>query len=357
MLNNVISLQKSKKKSAFVCYIDAKKAFDSINRACLWYKIQKIGINGKFLKAIQSLYDDVTCAVRINGALSNFFPVENGVKQGCLLSPALFSIYVNDLATEIKNLQCGIHMGDRNISIMMFADDIALISDSEANLQKMIDHVNIWCKRWRLRLNLEKTKIVHYRHTSQPRTEHVFKYGHENIGLCDKYKYLGLYLNEFLDYGVTVRHLSTSANRALGALHTKVKLIGGMAYDIYSKLYNSLVTPVLNYGSALWGTANYRCANTIQNRACRFFLGVGSHTSTNAIRAEMGWSPQLHKQYIEVLRLYCRLRSLEPGRLARDVHISGLGVKCKSIWESRVTRLSKSMSFTLPVGEFRAQMF
>ena len=71
-----------------------KKAFDSINRDCLWYKLQKVGIKGRMFKAITSLYTDVECAVRVNGTLSNFFKVPNGVKQGCLLSPSLFSVYI-----------------------------------------------------------------------------------------------------------------------------------------------------------------------------------------------------------------------------------------------------------------------
>ena len=204
-------------------------------------------------------------------------------------------------------MQYGIDMGDNQVSILMFADDIALLSDSEDKMQAMLDHLFTWCSQWRLSLNLEKTKLVHFRHQSIPRTEYDFKYGDEPIGTTTKYKYLGLWLSKHLMLKDTVQPLTASARRALGALMTKFKRCGGFSFDVYTKLYNSLVDPVLSYGAGLWGTSEYKTANTIQHRACRFFLGVGSNTSNLTTRGEMGWQSQCHKQYIEVARLYCRL--------------------------------------------------
>ena len=234
----------------------------------------------------------------------------------------------------------------------MFADDIALITDSEDKLQQMLNKVYSWCNRWRLTLNLDKTKIVHYRHPSQSRSSRVFMYGQGEIGICDKYKYLGLWMHELMDYGETVRPLSSSANRALGALITKVKNIGGMSYDMFTRLYESLVLPVLNYGAAIWGTAKYHCANVIQNRASRYFLGVGRNTSNDATRAEMGWKPQLHRQYIEILRLHCRLQTLPSNRLTADIHKFCLNSGNTSLWENRVQKLFAKLNIDLPRNEF-----
>ena len=101
-LYSVINNRKIKKQSTFICFVDFRKAFDTVDRSCLWYKLMKIGISGRILEAVQSLYDDVTCSVRVNNYLTEAFRVENGVKQGCKLSPTLFSIYLNDLAEDIK---------------------------------------------------------------------------------------------------------------------------------------------------------------------------------------------------------------------------------------------------------------
>ena len=84
----------------------------------------------QILHAIQSLFVDATCSVRINEYFTDFFPVTQGIKQGCGLSQTLFSIYANDLVTKINALNCGIRFDNNVISILMYADDIVLISES-----------------------------------------------------------------------------------------------------------------------------------------------------------------------------------------------------------------------------------
>jgi hypothetical protein len=140
-LDRIIQNRKSSRLSTYVCFIDATKAFDSVNRDCLWFKMLQIGISGKFLAAIKSLYKDIQCAVRVNGILSDYFSVNNGVKQGCVLSPTLFSIYVDDLVNNVKQCECGVKVMDDEISILLFADDIAIIAPTEEKLQRLLNCV------------------------------------------------------------------------------------------------------------------------------------------------------------------------------------------------------------------------
>ena len=91
-------------KKTFACFIDAKKAFDKVDRDCMWYKLHDIGVKGKMFNAIKSLYTDVTCKVRVYGQCTESFPVNCGVKQGCNISPTLFVFYINDFALDIRNL-------------------------------------------------------------------------------------------------------------------------------------------------------------------------------------------------------------------------------------------------------------
>ena len=270
-LKSIISNRKEKRKSTFVCYIDIRKAFDNVNRICLWYKLLKTGIAGKFLKAVQSLYQEMQCAVRINGTLSDWFSVERGVRQGCLLSPTLFAIYVDDLATEIKQTGYGVDIGDRKVNILMFADDIALMADSEAQLQEMLNVVESWSKRWRLLINPDKSKIVHYRPKSQPRSRYQFTCGTHELEYTKSYKYLGMWLDEHMEMKETVKVLAASASRALGVLMGKFYDAGGMSYSVYTSLYKSLVLPIMLYGSAIWGIKEFTFLNTVQNKACRGF--------------------------------------------------------------------------------------
>ena len=75
------------------------------------------------------------------------------LKQGCLISPSLFAVYINDLVQRIKDLQCGIKIDNIFLSTLLYADDIALIAPNELKLQRMLDVVTSWCSEWKLHIN------------------------------------------------------------------------------------------------------------------------------------------------------------------------------------------------------------
>jgi hypothetical protein len=74
--------------------------------------------------------------------MTDIFPVKYGVKQGCKMSPTLYSVCINDLADDIRALNAGVELDKLNISILLYADDVALIAPDEQNLQKMLDCIN-----------------------------------------------------------------------------------------------------------------------------------------------------------------------------------------------------------------------
>lgn len=94
-LYNIVNNRKHLKLSTLGCF--------TVDRSCLWLKLQQLGVKGKMYRALVSLYEDVKCQVRLNGILTEAFDVRRGLKQGCLLSPAAFSVYINDLILALNN--------------------------------------------------------------------------------------------------------------------------------------------------------------------------------------------------------------------------------------------------------------
>ncbi len=319
-LSSIIECRKAKKLSTFAVFIDFSKAYDRINRDLLFQKIEKLGVHGRFIGTLRSMYSNVECAVRINGLLTNWFPVNTGLKQGCLLSPLLFNLYLNDLIQEVKDLNLGVDVNDENVSILCYADDIVLLAENEHDLQVMLSRLHNWCDVWKMKVNGDKTKVVHFRTKSAVRTQFDFRCGELKLDVVEQYKYLGMIFTEFLDFERMAKAVSECARRALGSLIAKDKAHGGMPFDVFTHLYNSLVQPIIDFGAGIWGSSrDYDCIDSIQNRACRYFLGVNRYAPTAAVRGDMGWAVPAQRKWICVTRLYCRLAGLSDTRLNNRV--------------------------------------
>ena len=201
--------------------------------------------------------------------------------------------------------------------VILYADDIALLGESEEDIQLQLNNLLEWCKKWRMKVNVSKSKIVHYRPSGQERTQFIFKLGSENLEVVSQYKYLGLVLNEFLDFSITAALLAGSAGRALGAIYSKYRHTNGLGYKSYTKMYHSGVTPILDYCSGVWGYSAFDKINTVQNRAIRLYLGVHRFAPNLAINGDMGWTSSRVRRKLDMLRLWNRLLSMDDTRLTK----------------------------------------
>ena len=118
---------------------------------------------------------------------------------------------------------------------MLYADDIALLSPCEESLQIMLNALDEWCDNWRVTLNQEKTKIVHFRPCGIDQCDFSFSCGDVKLSYAQSYKYLGFWFHENLDMKFATSELAKSASRALSALYTKYLYLGGMNYKTWKK--------------------------------------------------------------------------------------------------------------------------
>src|SRR5207245_253657 len=125
--------------NAFIASLDASKAFDRINHYTLYTTLINRSFPACFVNLIANWYSKLSIVVRWNGHDSLPLSVLSGVRQGGVLSPALFNIYVNQIIVSIKLLGCGCRMRNTFLGCIMYADDLLLISASIGDLQKMLD--------------------------------------------------------------------------------------------------------------------------------------------------------------------------------------------------------------------------
>ncbi len=193
------------------------------------------------------------------------------------------------------------------------------MAENTEDMQKLINVLVVWCNNNCLKVNLSKSKVMHFRNPSVDRSNYQFILNGEVFDYVSSYQYLGLVLNEFLDYQFMAKAVARSASRALGLLIVKSKAHGGFQHNIFTKLFDTLVWSVINYGSAIWGTREFSCISAVQNRAMRFYMGVGKYTPNDAIAGDMGWKPPYVKQWTNIFRHWSRCTKMENNRLNSKV--------------------------------------
>ena len=294
------------------------------------------------LRAIQSLYDGYECSVRVSGSLTAWFGAQKGLKQGCVLSPTLFNIYINTLATMIKNTGLGVKFGDEIINILLYADDVVLLASNAKDLQMLLDVFNDWSRQWRIVLNPKKSSVVVFRRPCDKQPDYVFKCGNDIITYASEYRYLGLVLNEHLNWDKSVKCLAQAAGRALGTLVAKSKLMGGFDYHIYTEMFNALVRPILEYSAEILGYRDYQQINNIFHRACRSFLMLPKQTPLRALQGDMGWVPPFARQQGCLARYWTKLSKTDDNRLIHRI-VSHHNTATVNNWVNRVKSMFRNI--------------
>ena len=174
-----------------------------------------------------------------------------GLDKVTLLSPTLFSLYINDLVKTLKENGPCLNIDDLLLNILLYADDMVLLAESENDLQALLDILYQWCMKWRLNVNIAKTQVVHFRPSRKRCTSVVFRYGEESLLIAPCYKYLGVILDEHLNFNECVKTLATAGGRALGRIISKFRNLKNVGYHTFKKLYYSGVSPILEYSSGI----------------------------------------------------------------------------------------------------------
>ena len=132
------------------------------------------------------MYLALKSCVRTPEGITNVFECKTGTRQGCMLSPFLFILYIGELTDMLDELGChGIYVNEdaKNIMILLYADDMALIADTVGRLQRMIDVLESYCCKWNMLVNLIKTKIMVFRRKGVLRKNEQWFYKGEKLKL------------------------------------------------------------------------------------------------------------------------------------------------------------------------------
>ena len=296
LIHNLIQEHCQKRgEKLYSCFVDFSKAFDSIPRDLLFQKLLSYGINGKFFNILKNMYVNDKCKIKAGNYLSKTMNTNKGVRQGCILSPLLFNIFLADLPTMLS------HPGhenpkidkNRNISCILWADDLVMFSKSENGLQNMIHKLSKYTKQNGLNINTYKTKCMIFNKTGK-HIRRNFQFNNTKIESVREYKYLGFIITPSGEITSGLKDLKSRAIFALTLLRSKMGEYFNKYPDITMHLFDSLIKPIILYMSDFWGCLPMRKNNPIditQNKFLKQILGVQVQTPTFGILLETGRVP------------------------------------------------------------------
>ena len=181
-------------KDVYLCFIDYEKAFDTVRHADMLEMLRRIGADSRDIRVIRNLYYEQKAAVRVENELTDKVDIKRGVRQGCVLSPDLFSLYAEVILSDLVALP-GFQIGGRNPNNIRYADDAVLIADSEQKLQDLVDAANTASEEKGLKINKSKTECVTITMGSEPVACAIHVNQHQ-IKQVDEFEYLGSILTK-----------------------------------------------------------------------------------------------------------------------------------------------------------------
>ena len=247
-------------------YLDMSKAFDTIDHTILINKLTFYGIHGVALDLIKSYLNNRYQFVEYDGVQSSMLPISTGVPQGSILGPLLFIIYINDFPNA-----------SRLFNFIMYADDTTLSCtiprsvnpienfEFECRLNKELCGIDEWLKVNKLSLNVNKSKYMLFNAGNKTLYPFEIKIDYISIERVYVFNFLGLIMDEHLNWKSHVEKISNKCSKTIGVLN---KLKYFLPLTVKLILYNSLILPHLNYGIMTWG---YKCdrINKLQKKAIR----------------------------------------------------------------------------------------
>ena len=303
-LHTLISQARAEKRPLYTCFVDFKKAFDSVPRSLLWQRLTEAGIDSPMLAALQSLYASVTAHALSPEGLTNPFPCDLGVQQGCPLSTLLFGLYIDRVAPLIQAADpTAPALAALAIALLLYADDLTLLSTTPAGLQKQLDALHAFCLSSQLDVNLAKTEIVIFNpprsptpDTADPHSPATWYFGDSPVTVSDSYRYLGITFHNTRGLTMAPTHLHAAGQRALHAVYLRCTELGITTPSLMCRLFDSLISPVLSYAAEIWsfapGASIARdAAETLHRRFLRRIAGMHPTTLTSATYAKFGRTP------------------------------------------------------------------
>ncbi len=246
LINDTIKCLNGQNSPAYVCALDAQKCFDRIWHHGLFFKLMTVLDISTWLFLFH-WYTNSRAIVRWNSTTSLPFTITRGTRQGSLLSPWMFNLFINDLLVSVYHSNYGVRVGDTRVNSVAYADDITLLSAMASGLQQLIDICVDYSDEWRFLFNAKKSTCTIIGIPNLCETP-IWKLRDQPMPIVDRVTILG---TVFHASGKSDHHVEAriqACRRNAFSLQGRGMSYPGLSSDVKAHLWRTTCSPVLTYG-------------------------------------------------------------------------------------------------------------
>lgn len=290
-------------------FLDFEKAYDMLWRNGLLYKLSNLGISGHMLNFVKNFINDRTFQVRVGNSKSKTFNLNNGTPQGSIISPTLFLIFINDLATNINGLD-----------LSLFADDSAIYKSGKnlnhilKDVQAGLDEIDIWCDKWGLKISNSKSTGVIFTHKIKYEIKTPLKIKNNKLNMENKVKFLGLIFDQRLTWLEHFKYIKSKCSRRLNLMRSLTGTSWGASKTALLTIYRALIRPLLDYGAPALDSASIKTKsifNTIQYNALKLCCCAMAGTALSSLQVDCGEPPLKFRRLQAQIKFGIKIKATE----------------------------------------------
>jgi hypothetical protein len=325
-LNLVLSSWKDSvqnNKVIVAVFLDLQRAFETIDRKVLLRKLERYGIKNAALRWFQNYLEGRTQATKFGKTTSTLAYNNLGVPQGASLSPILFTLFINDIVKIIKHSEINLFADDTLIAVAANS-----VEEAVTKINEDLKLVSEWLKANKLKLNIKKTKSMIVTLKKKININEIkIKIDDKEIEIVSEMKYLGVFIDNKLNFNKNVDYISKKIARKYGLL---CRLNKKLTPACKITLYKSLISPHIDYCSSILFSATneqFGKLQKLQNKIMRLIIGCNRYTRINDMLSTLGWLNVKQRVYFNTLVLIFKMKNhMLPNYLSeklsyvRDMH-------------------------------------
>ena len=287
--------------------VDMSKAFDRLNHSLLFKKLSETSLNPMIIAALRSMYNNTNVNTSFNSCRSSAWKVGNGVRQGGILSPILFSFYINEVLEHVSNMNVGCSINGYKTNILGYADDIVVLAPSAIGIQMLLDTLNEKLTELCLKFNRGKSSYLMFNmKRSQPLNLPTMWLDNCELKKVNSIKYLGVYLSGNGDMGMDIDRVITCFLKQFNSLYSKFHCIDRRVLAYLFKSYTSSF-----YGIDLWFDKIYdyqlNKISVAYHKAIKRICGMNVWDSNHDACERMGVNTFTHLLVKRLIKFWHRL--------------------------------------------------